>query len=166
MDPRLTTKKSNLHGQGVFATAPIKQGEIIIRWGGKVYTIQQVLNGETRDQTACQIAEDMYIAEPPESILTNEDLMNHSCDPNTWMDDETTISARRDIQPGEEITADYALWVAYPGHSMITNCQCGSLLCRKNITGDDWALKELQERYKGHFPPYLERRIMSMQQGS
>lgn len=159
MDPRLTTKRSPIEGGGVFATAPIGAGEVLVRWGGHVYTTQDVLDGKTNDQTACQIDDDLYIASPPGTELKNEDLMNHSCDPNAWMDDETTVSARRDIQPGEEITADYALWVAYPNYVTIPRCRCGTRLCRGTITGDDWQWKDLQERYRGHFPPYLERRI-------
>jgi hypothetical protein len=27
------------------------------------------------------------------------------------------------------------------------------------VTGSDWALPELQKRYKGYFSPYLQRRI-------
>jgi uncharacterized protein len=159
MSPKLTTKPSSVHGGGVFAVAPIRKGEVLVRWGGQVYTTQQVVDGETNDQTACQIDDDLYIAGPPDCALTGSDLMNHSCDPNTWMDDEVTISTRRDIAPGEEVTADYALWVAYPGYETIADCHCGSSLCRHRITGDDWKLPELQERYRGHFPPYLQRRF-------
>lgn len=162
MDPRLTTRVSAVAGHGVFATAPIQKDEVIVRWGGTLYTTQQLLDGKTNDQTACQIDENIYIADPPETVLTDSDLMNHSCDPNTWMEDEVTISARRDIEPGEEVTADYALWVTDPEYVTIADCHCGSRLCRKKITGDDWKLKEVQERYKGHFPPYLEKRIKSM----
>lgn len=160
MSPKLTTKPSSMHGGGVFTVEPIMKGEVIVRWGGQVYTTQQLLDGETNDQTACQIDDDLHIASPASAIeLIDSDLMNHSCDPNTWMDDEATISARRDIAPGEEVTADYALWVAYPGYETIAECHCKSTLCRHHITGDDWRLPELQKRYEGHFPPYLARRI-------
>lgn len=84
--------------------------------------------------------EDTYIADPPETVLPDSDSMNHSCDPSIWMDDEVTISARRDIEPGEEVTADYALWVTNPRHMMITDCHCRSPLCQKTITGDDWKM--------------------------
>ena len=46
--------------------------------------------------------------------LRNEDPSynhNHSCDPNTWMQDEVTITARRNIRTNEELTIDYALFV-------------------------------------------------------
>jgi hypothetical protein len=162
LDPRLTTKLSDVSGRGVFTTAPIKKGEILIRWGGTVFTTQQLLDGETNEQTACQIDDNHYIAEPASVKQGEDDFMNHSCDPNTWMEDEVTISAKRDIASGEELTADYALWVADPGSIIIADCHCGSPLCRQKITGDDWKLKEVQERYKGHFPPYLEKRIQKM----
>ncbi len=159
MSLKLVTKTSSIHGGGVFAIEPIHKGEVLVRWGGQVYTTKQVVDGETNDQTACQIDDDLYIAGPPDTELADSDLMNHSCDPNTWMDDEVTISARRDIEPGEEVTADYALWVAYPGYETIEDCHCGSPQCRHKVMGDDWQLTELQDRYKGHFPPYLQRRI-------
>ena len=157
--PKLTTKKSLVQGHGVFAISPILKGEVLVRWGGTVYTTKQVLSGETNENTACQIEDELYIADPAGTELLGTDLMNHSCDPNVWMDDEVTISARRDIKTGEEIVADYAMWVAHPGYVIIADCNCGSLLCRHRITGDDWQLPELQARYKNHFPPYLERRI-------
>ena len=69
--------------------------------------------------TACQIDDEHYIAFAKGHGQDADDFMNHSCDPNTWMEDEVTISARRDIQAGEEITADYALWVAEDAEVLI-----------------------------------------------
>lgn len=85
--------------------------------------------------------------------------INHSCDPNIWLQDAATLVARRDIPAGEEITADYILWEADENYIAKWDCQCGSSLCRKKITGKDWRLPELQERYKGHFSPLLNKRI-------
>ncbi len=34
-------------------------------------------------------------------------------------------------------------------------CRCGSPICRGIITGNDWQLQEVQERYQGHFSPFL-----------
>jgi hypothetical protein len=39
------------------------------------------------------------------------------------------------------------------------DCDCGASNCRGRITGDDWKMKELQERYAAYFSPYLQRRI-------
>jgi hypothetical protein len=32
-------------------------------------------------------------------------------------------------------------------------------VCRKTITGLDWMRKDLQEKYRGYFSRYLERKI-------
>jgi hypothetical protein len=41
-------------------------------------------------------------------------------------------------------------------------CACASATCRRKVTGNDWMLPELQERYQGHFSSYLERRVAQM----
>jgi hypothetical protein len=35
------------------------------------------------------------------------------------------------------------------------SCACGSSLCRELITGADWQLPELQDRYGDHWIPEL-----------
>ncbi len=75
------------------------------------------------------------------------------------MKDEVTLIARRDIQAGEELTADYAMWESGEDWVMHQECFCGSEHCRKVITGKDWRLKELQERYANHFSPFINERI-------
>jgi len=39
------------------------------------------------------------------------------------------------------------------------DCACGSGLCRRRVTGEDWRQPVLQQRYSGHFSPYLQQRI-------
>ncbi len=89
-------------------------------------------------------------------------FLNHSCDPNLWLVDEVTFGARRDIRPGEEVTADYAYWQAEEDLIAAWTCHCGSPLCRGRVTGRDWRLPELQERYRGHFSPFINARIAAL----
>lgn len=160
MNTKLTTKNSPVHGGGVFAVEPILAGETRVRWVVRFLPRKSSSMAKSNDQTACQIDDDLHIADSADHTeLAGSDLMNHSCDPNRWMDDEVTISARRDIATGKEATADYAPWVAYPSRVAIDDCRCGSPLCRHSITGNDWQIPKLQERYKGHLPPCLTRRI-------
>ena len=42
------------------------------------------------------------------------------------------------------------------------DCGCGAKLCRKRVTGNDWRLPELWQRYDGYFSTYLERRIKKL----
>jgi len=78
------------------------------------------------------------------------------------MQDEVTVVARRDITSGEKLTIDYALQSGLPVDLLGEPCHCGSPVCRGTITGNDWQLKELQERYLGHFSPFLNERIRSL----
>jgi len=85
---------------------------------------------------------------------------NHSCDPNTLPSDEDHWVAIRDIQPGEQLTIDYCTFDSNP-FICIERCLCGSEKCRKYVRGDDYRIIELQERYRGHFLPYIQARIDS-----
>jgi hypothetical protein len=67
------------------------------------------------------------------------------------------VVARRDIRAGEELTVDYATSSGAPGFRM--TCTCGSPICRNEISSEDFAIVELQGRYRGHWVPALERRI-------
>jgi len=88
-------------------------------------------------------------------------FMNHSCDPTTWYVSDSLMTARRDIQPGEEITFDYGTSQTYHWPSSIpeigerVKCFCGADNCRGIITADDWKKPELQKTYGRHFLPYV-----------
>ena len=88
--------------------------------------------------------------------------IDHSCDSNLWLNDEVTIAARRDIAAGDELTLDYALMTSDPTWRLDRRCQCGTAACRHIVTGDDWRLPEAQQRYMGHFAPFLNDRIASL----
>ncbi|KAI9104489.1 hypothetical protein DFS34DRAFT_196814 [Phlyctochytrium arcticum] len=103
-------------------------------------------------------------------------LPTHSCDPNTWYLDADTISARRNVLSGEELTLDCkfiaqihvmpnpsdafltdATVFSNPNDLDIHNCTCGTKICRNHITGNDWKLKTLQERYTiNRFLPHIQ----------
>ena len=159
LDPRLVVRDSAVHGRSLVAREPIKAGEVVVIWGGTLFTEEEIWAGEARRGSIAAIDEHLYLAGPAGAPPSPDDFMNHSCDPNVWMQDEVTLVARRDIAADEELTADYALWEATEDHAMPFACRCGAALCRRTITGKDWRLPELQERYKGHFSPFLNRRI-------
>jgi GNAT superfamily N-acetyltransferase len=93
------------------------------------------------------------------------DFINHSCDPNVWIADEVMQIARRDINAGEELTMDYAMIEADEDNVKPWDCRCRSSLCRGRVTGLDWRLPSLQERYAGHFSPFINRRIEAQRIG-
>jgi hypothetical protein len=78
------------------------------------------------------------------------------------MQDEVTLAARREIAEGEELTIDYAMFEASEDWVPQWECCCGSALCRGRFTGVDWRRRDLQERYEGHFSPFINERIDRM----
>ena len=85
------------------------------------------------------------------------DLVNHSCDPNCGLVGAVLVVAMRDIEPGEEITFDYAMCDSTDYDEF--DCSCDTQHCRKHVTGSDWKRPDLQHRYAGWFSSYLARKI-------
>ncbi len=146
-------------GRAVFARDVIEQGELIAVWSGRIVGADELdeLPAEIRRHTV-QVEEALYLAsiteaEPP-------DFINHSCEPNAGLDGQIAIVALQRIQPGDEVTIDYAMCDGSPYDEF--ECGCGSAICRGRVTGDDWRNPMLWERYAGHFSPYLERRIRAL----
>lgn len=159
IDPRVEVRSSAIQGKGMFARERIKKGKVVVIWGGVLMTEKDVQAGKARRHSIAAIGEGLYLAGLANEDSSPDDFMNHSCNPNIWMKDEVTLVARRDIQANEELTADYAMWESDEEWTMHQECHCGSELCRQVITGKDWRLKELQERYKNHFSPFINKRI-------
>jgi len=160
LNPEIQIMTSPIHGKGMFACSPIEKGETLVVWGDGYTDRAGALKTKRQGKGIMQWDDDIF------SIENNENReaysINHSCDPNCWMMDSYTIGARRDIQAGEEITADYALWEANEELRSPWECNCGSPLCRGKVTGGDWKSGELQKRYHGHFSPLINKRILKL----
>lgn len=147
-------------GGGLFALEEIPAGELLVVWGGELRTADQIV--ALQDGGNChglQVEDGVYLW----SIRDGDagDYVNHSCDPNAWVSGQISLLARRELRAGEEITFDYATTDASDYDTF--ECQCGSPLCRGVVTGQDWQRPELQERYRGHFSAYIQRRIDKME---
>jgi hypothetical protein len=94
------------------------------------------------------LTEDEY-----ESVML---FINHSCEPNVGFAGNVVLVAMCDIDAGEELTTDYAMFDDYEG-SM--DCTCGRPACRRRVDGRDWQRPDLQERYRGYFSWYLDRKM-------
>ena len=146
-------------GKAVYARDVLEPGELIAVWTGRIVSAEQLdeLPEEIRRHTV-QVEEGLYLAShgPDEG----PDFINHSCEPNAGLDGQIAIVALTRIQPGEEVTIDYAMCDGSPYDEF--DCACGSAICRGRVSGDDWRNPMLWERYAGHFSPYLERRIRAL----
>lgn len=157
------TKKAHvkkvLRGFGIFAKDNINKGERVIAFGGYVMTAKQfnALN-EKLQSYPFQIDDDLYFGLSKISEIEKADYLNHSCNPTCGFGGEITVVAMRDIKRGEEITIDYAMCLSMKD-VVPMKCVCGSKLCRKIITTNDWKRKDLQKRYVGFFEPFLAKKI-------
>jgi hypothetical protein len=70
---------------------------------------------------------------------------------------QLALVAMRAIQPGEEVSFDYAMCDGSVYDEFL--CECGAPNCRGRVAGDDWRNPALWDKYAGYFAPYLQRRI-------
>ncbi|MEM9489207.1 MAG: SET domain-containing protein-lysine N-methyltransferase [Myxococcota bacterium] len=132
--------RSNIHGYGIVALRPIREGHTIVYGDGIVYSEDEDFD----DTYSLLLRYADEETEEPQLLLDLTDQtrwINHSCDPNTEVDafwDPDTEQAYcwwialRDIEPGEELTYDYAFAAA-----LAEPCFCSSSGCRGLIVDED-----------------------------
>ncbi len=151
-------------GHAVYAAQPIRKGDLLVVWSGKL--VDEAALGDLPRSVrrySLQVEEDQFLV----SLTDCEpaDYVNHACDPNAGLRGQIALVAMRDIEPGEEITYDYAMSDG-SGYDEF-ECKCGSPLCRHWVGSQDWKIRELWVRYEGYFSPYIAARIaeLEMQEG-
>lgn len=145
-------------GRGVFALSPISAGSLIVLWGGRVVSEEEV--GELspfRRRLILQVEEGYFLLS---TVDGPGDWVNHSCEPNAGILGQISLVAIRTIEAGEEIRYDYA--TSESSRFEDFECGCGTSACRGRFTPNDWQLPELWERYGTCFSPYLLRRISAL----
>ena len=156
LSPKAQARPAGDKGMGSFVIEPIAAGETVVGFGGSVTTID-ILETLSADQQhrSIQVADELYLT--PSSNREAGDMINHSCEPNLGLLGSIVLVAMRDIEVGEELTFDYATCDDSDYDEF--DCLCGAPSCRGKVTGQDWKLPELQEKYAGWFSPYLARKI-------
>lgn len=159
LSPSVTIRESHIVGKGLFATEPIKKDAIVAIKGGHIVPREVFLALKSSCQIASlQIAEDMYVCPLVESEIPHVmNYINHSCNPNMGLRGQLFTVAMRDIEVGEELTADYC--IAYTESEFEIDCTCGAVGCRGRISSDDWQIPSLQKKYNGYFCQYLADKI-------
>ena len=103
------------------------------------------------DRHAWPLTEDTWVMRSPDPEEWQP--INHSCDPNAWLDGLNVV-ARRDIAAGDEITLDYATFRNERMPSF--ECSCGAAACRGVVRGTDY-LDDFVSRYGDHVSDYVRR---------
>lgn len=113
--PKITRKRSKLHGWGVFAGEPINKNKIIIDYAGEL--IPNTVSNTREDKYLSQGCIWVFRINRNWSRDANVDgnvarFINHACVPNCYSTVDTKtktiwIRAAKNIQPGDELTYDY-----------------------------------------------------------
>jgi SET domain-containing protein len=149
---------SRIAGRGLMAVQPIARDEVVAIKGGHIVDTA-ILTGlpEKLQNSDVQIDDDFHLVALDESEYEPVMLfINHSCEPNVGFAGNVVLVAMRDIEPGEELTTDYAL---FDDHDDTMECGCATPSCRRVIGGRDWRRQDLQRRYGRYFSSYLLRRF-------
>src|SRR5215469_4279850 len=149
---------SEIAGRGLVATEAIGKGEVVAVKGGHIVSTATLRSLSDRLRNSeIQITDDLHLValadDEYEPVML---FINHSCDPNVGFAGNIVLVAMRDIQPGEELTTDYALFDDYDGSMP---CQCRTPSCRGTIGGRDWQRPDLQRKYGSYFSSYLLHRL-------
>jgi len=156
--PKIQVSDNTLAGRGVVAIAPIARDEIVAIKAGNIITRGE-LESATLDagDMALQIDDEFYLApRTRDEVEEMSVFINHSCEPNVGFRGQVVYVAMRDIEVGEELCHDYAM---ERSDDYSLDCHCGSLLCRGKVTGQDWKLPELQQRYGDYFSIYIRNKF-------
>jgi D-alanine-D-alanine ligase len=146
------------NGFSVSAVRPIREGETIVAFEGYPHTL--VTRSYVRERWddrqkewfrryAWPMTDQVWVtwSDNPEEWMP----INHSCDPNAWLEGLNLV-ARRAIAQGEEIRVDYATY----GNNILApfDCECGSAECRRRISEDDH-LQPFLARYGEHISDFV-----------
>lgn len=140
---RIQTRRSGVHGKGVFALVDIPEGETLIEYTGEVITWAEALDRHPHDPSDPNHTFYFHIDE--EHVIdakyggNSARWINHSCKPNCEADIEdgrVFIRSKRDIKAGDELFYDYGLVIDEPLTPKLKAqypCWCGAKKCRGTL---------------------------------
>jgi len=164
-------------GKGLVSTEFISEGTVVWRdsedaMNALRYTNEELATWPKEEYDdweihAYQVDEWLFsgtrVRKGEEPIRDNSEYKNHSCDPNTWhvIDDDTVMTARRDIHPGDDVTYDYCTTETENSKHVAKGwkCICGAKVCRGRLTGVEYKDPELQKRYARRWAAYIQDKI-------
>ena len=127
-------------GRGVLARVQIEPRETILFITGPIVSFAESMSLPDEGENTVQIGQDAYV-----DPLFPGRYLNHSCEPNAGLIDETCLIALRPILPGEEIRYDYSTALLERFWSL--DCRCGSKKCRGNVADFDQLPTKTQQNY-------------------
>jgi SET domain-containing protein len=142
---RIQVRRSGVHGRGVFAVQPLREGERIIEYKGQVIDWEEALRRHPHDPTDPNHTfyfhlDDGHVIDGAYQGNSSR-WINHACEPNCEAEEikgRIFIHALRDIPAGEELFFDYRLVIDErytPKLKKAYACHCGAPTCRGTMLG-------------------------------
>lgn len=141
--PDVIEGKSKIAGKGAFAGRHYNSGDIIFDWSD--YCVVHK-DDPLMDDKALQVAPDLFMPKYPGCV---DDLVNHSCDPNSAVvirDGKVQLKAIRPINAMMEITFDYSITML--DDEWFMECKCGAKNCRRVILEYKQLPADIRQRYE------------------
>lgn len=136
--------------KGVFAAEDMAKGKEILDFSGKI------VPEEGSGKWDLWIGKNKFIKAPKNSV---DNLLNHSCDPNTFVKKKGKIFyliSIKNIKKGDEINFDYDT-TDYDNKEFEFACSCKSRKCRKIIRGFKYLNARQKKKLSRYLIPYLKR---------
>jgi hypothetical protein len=130
INPLTAVTKSSVHGLCRYATKDIAKDDVIFVAGGIAKNTK-----ESKWYKGLLIDQDIVLDLPDNSEY--EAYINHSCDPNIYIDGQIVFRALRNISKDEYLCVDYGTFMITKSDP-IPRCNCGSATCRGKVTGEDY----------------------------
>ena len=140
---RIQTRRSGVHGKGVFALADLAEGETIIEYVGEVITWKEAQRRHPHDEkdpnhTFYFHMDEKHVIDAKHGGNSSR-WINHACKPNCEADEDggrVFIKALRSIKAGEELFYYYGLIIEAkytPKLLAEYPCWCGAKKCRGTL---------------------------------
>jgi SET domain-containing protein len=140
---RIQTRRSGVHGKGVFAVQDLAKGEVLIEYVGELISWKEALRRHPHDPKDPNHTFYFHIDE--ERVIdakhggNSSRWINHSCAPNCEADEQEGrifIKTLRKIRAGQELFYDYGLVIDMPYTPKLKAeypCWCGAPQCRGTL---------------------------------
>ncbi len=155
---RIQTRRSGVHGKGVFALTDLAEGETIIEYVGEVISWKEALRRHPHDpldpnHTFYFHIDEKHVIDAKHGGNSSR-WINHACKPNCEADEDggrVFIKALRNIKTGEELFYDYGLIIdAKYTKKLLAEypCWCGAKKCRGTLLAPKDKSKKVENKDK------------------
>jgi len=151
---RIQTRRSGVHGKGVFALQHIAEGEVLIEYLGEVISWPEAQARHPHDPTDPNHTFYFHLSESHviDALVGGNSArwINHACSPNCEADEKggrIFIRALRNIDAGEELNYDYGLVIDErytPKLKAEYPCWCGAGNCRGTLLAPKRKVRQKQ----------------------